>query len=287
MLAHIFPGQGAQKEGMGADLFDRIPEFYSNEDEINNLLGYSVRDYCSDASGEKFNNTKYVQPCLFLVNALHHSELISNGERPDFLAGHSLGEYNALLAAGAFDLMTGLRLVKMRGELMSEVQDGAMAAVVGLDAKTIKSVIQESGFNNIDFANYNTPMQTVLSGLSSEIEKAIDLLTDAGARMCIPLRVSGAFHSRYMVGASQKFSRFINTIRVNPLQTSVISNVTAQLYPNSEASIKSLLVRQISEPVQWSKCIQRLSAEGATEFKEVGDSNILSPMVRQIQSIAA
>lgn len=289
MLVYIFPGQGAQKEGMGKELFDQISEFSAIEEDINQLLGYSVRDFCLNATGDDFNNTKYVQPCLYLVNALHYYDLINKGQRPNVVAGHSLGEYNALLAAGAFDLITGLKLVRRRGQLMSQIRNGTMAAVIGLEPDAIGDVVKAHGLQNIDFANYNSPMQTVISGNSGEIETAKTLLVEAGAKMCVPLRVSGAFHSRYMKEISHGFSRYLDNFSFNQLEIPVISNVTARPYPNvdHDHAIKSLLVRQMSEPVQWNMSIQLLLTEGATNFIEIGGANILTPLVRQIKSCVA
>ena len=172
MLVYVFPGQGSQKKGMGAELFDQIEEFTSVEKDIDNLLGYSLRELCVDDPKGVLDQTQYTQPALFVTNALHYYSQTKNGSQADYLAGHSLGEYNALLAAGAFDLLTGVKLVQKRGALMSQAKDGGMAAVIGLSAEEIKTVLTDNGLDAVDVANFNSPQQTVVSGPVADIEKA-------------------------------------------------------------------------------------------------------------------
>src|SRR5438552_3607941 len=172
MQVFMCPGQGAQKRGMGGSLFDEITEFTSVESQANAALGYSVRELCQEDPENRLNLTEYTQPALYTANALHYYNLSAQGIRPDAVAGHSLGEYNALLAAGAFDFLTGLRLVQRRGELMAEARNGAMAAVIGLEAERIAPTLRESGLSGIDVANYNAPLQTVISGPADEIRRA-------------------------------------------------------------------------------------------------------------------
>src|SRR5262245_16821577 len=154
MIAFVFPGQGSQKRGMGEGLFDEIREYAAVEKEVDELLGYSMRRLCLEDDQGRLKQTQYTQPCLYVVNALHYYQARHQGVEPAYLAGHSLGEYNALLAAGAFDFLTGLRLVKRRGELMSQAKNGGMAAVIGLGANTVAQVVKENGLSAIDIASF-------------------------------------------------------------------------------------------------------------------------------------
>jgi malonyl CoA-acyl carrier protein transacylase len=207
--------------------------------------------------------------------------------RPAYLAGHSLGEYNALLAAGVFDFLTGLKLVKKRGELMSQAKNGGMGAVIGLDATRIAKVIKESGLTSIDVANFNSPSQTVVSGPVEDIKRAGPFFEKAGAQMYMPLPVSAAFHSRYVAEAAKAFDEFLAPMAFTAPWIPVIANVTARPYPsdNVSESVKSLLVRQITNSVQWTQSIRWLVSQGVTEFKETGPGNVLTRLVQQIEQV--
>ena len=281
----MFPGQGSQKRGMGQDLFDIVPEFKAAEDEINRLLGYSLRKRCLEDLGNQLSQTQFTQPCLYIVNALYYFLATAQGRRPHYLAGHSLGEYNALLAAGAFDFMTGLRLVKKRGELMSLASNGTMAAVVGFRPDKVDAVLRENGLTSLDIANYNAPAQVVISGPRDAIERAAGPLEKNGAQLYVPLPVSAAFHSRYMTDAAQSFDAFLSSFRFNDIGIPVISNATAKPYPASEPTqtIRSLLVGQIARPVLWSQSVKFLLDKGATTFAELGPGSVLSRLVEQVK----
>lgn len=287
MTVFVFPGQGSQKKGMGAELFDEVEQFLAAESEIDSILGYSLRHMCLEDPGSKINLTQYTQPCLYVVNALHYFKSVSSGERrPDYLAGHSLGEYNALLAAGAFDFVTGLKIVKMRGELMSQAQDGGMAAVIGLNASTIAQIIKSNGLSKIDVANFNSPGQTIISGPKDDISGAAHYFERAGAKMYIPLAVSAAFHSRYVADAADAFDHYLQDFKFNPLQTPVVANVTGRLYASGDPSavVRATLVRQISQPVLWAPSIQFLLSRGESEFTEVGPGNVLTRLIQEIKT---
>jgi len=285
MLAIVFPGQGSQRRGMGEKLFDEVPEYASLEGEIDACLGYSVREMCIKDPARQLSETQYTQPCLYIVNALHFYKAIANGERPRFLAGHSLGEYNALHAAGAFDLLTGLRLVQKRGELMSKVKNGGMAAVVGLDASRVIQLLQENGLAALDVANYNAPLQTVISGLVGDLERAASVFTKAGAQLYMPLPVSAAFHSRYMREVAQRFEEVLKSFTFSPLHTLVVSNVTGEPYPVADPSdtVRSFLVGQITSSVQWTRSVKYMFVHGATTFKEAGPGDVLSKLVEKMR----
>lgn len=283
MIAFLFPGQGSQRRGMAQGLFDQR-EYAVVEAAVDSLLGYSMRALCLEDSGNKLNETQYTQPSLYVANALHYYEAIDRGTRPSLVAGHSLGEYNALLAAGAFDFLTGLRLVKKRGELMAQARNGGMAAVIGLTASRTEQVIRENGLGSIDVANYNAPSQTVISGPADDINGARASFEKAGA-MFFPLRVSAAFHSRYMAESANAYAEFLAPFEFNVLSIPVIANATGQPYPkeNPTDTIKSLLVKQIRQPVLWTETIRYMKREGVTEFRETGPGNVLTRLVQQIQ----
>ncbi|CAN93354.1 malonyl CoA-acyl carrier protein transacylase [Sorangium cellulosum So ce56] len=284
-VAFMFPGQGSQKRGMGAGLFDSVPEYAAVEREVDALLGYSMRALCHEDPDGRLKETQYTQPALYVVNALHYYDAIARGQRPDYVAGHSLGEYNALLAAGAFDLLTGLRLVKKRGELMAASVSGGMAAVIGMDEGRIKQVLTENGLGTIDVANFNSPSQIVISGPVADIARGHTVFEDAGARTYVILPVSAAFHSRYVEETGRAFADFIAPMRFEALRIPVISNVSARPYEAKDpsATIKSLLVQQITRPVQWVQSVSFLMAQGVKEFREIGPGNVLTRLVQQIE----
>jgi malonyl CoA-acyl carrier protein transacylase len=286
MLVYVFPGQGSQKKGMGQGLFDSIPQFQSIEAQVDQVLGYSMRQLCLEDAQGLLKDTRYTQPALYIVNALHYYQALASGEQPQFLAGHSFGEYNALLAAGCFDLLTGLRMVQKRGELMGRASGGGMAAVIGLEAKRIEDVLTEQALGTLDVANYNSPSQIVISGPTDDIQRAKAALEASGARMVMPLQVSAAFHSRYMQQASQEYAEFLAQFTFRAPQLPVIANVTAQPYPQADATaaIRSLLVRQLTESVRWTQSVRYLLEQGATTFKEMGPGNVLTRLIQQIRA---
>jgi malonyl CoA-acyl carrier protein transacylase len=285
MIAYMFPGQGSQKRGMGQGLFDETPQYAEVEQEVDTILGYSLRKLCLEDADNRLKETQFTQPCLYVVNALHYYKAVDRGARPAYLAGHSLGEYNALLAAGVFDFLTGLRLVQRRGELMSRAKRGGMAAVIGLGERAIAQVIEENRLASIDVANFNTPSQTVVSGPIEDIKRVGPFFERAGARIYMPLQVSAAFHSRYMAEAEPAFADFLAPFSFATPETPVIANATAQPYPadNASESIKSLLVMQITHSVRWNQSMRLMISKGVTEFKEIGPGNVLTRMAQEIQ----
>ena len=285
MIAFLFPGQGSQKRGMGQGLFDEVREYTAVGNSVDAILGYSLRKLCMEDPDNRLKETQFTQPCLYVVNALHYYKAVTQGMQPAYVAGHSLGEYNALLAAGVFDFLTGLRLVKKRGELMAQARNGGMGAVIGLNASMVAKVIEDNGLSNLDIANFNTPTQTVVSGPVADINRSGPLFEKAGARMFMPLQVSAAFHSRYMADAAKAFGDFLAPMSFAAPRIPVIANATAEPYSsyNASDSVKSLLVKQIMHSVQWTQSMRFLMSQGVTQFSEMGPGNVLTRLVQQIQ----
>ncbi|RDZ28518.1 ACP S-malonyltransferase [Lysobacter silvisoli] len=283
MKTYMFPGQGSQARGMGGDLFDAFPELTAKADEV---LGYSIKELCLEDPRRELGKTQFTQPALYVVNALSYYKRIQDtGEIPDYLAGHSLGEFNALLAAECFDFETGLKLVKKRGELMSEADQGAMAAIVNASRDQIEALLREKGLANVDIANYNTPLQIVISGPTADIAACQDIF-QFDRVMYVPLNTSGAFHSRLMLPAKRKFEAFLKKRKFSKPKIPVIANLTAQPYP--DAAVVEYLSKQISSTVLWSDTIHHLmSLSDAMEFVEIGHGDVLAKMILKIKQIAA
>jgi len=280
---YLFPGQGAQTVGMGRGLFELFPEQVAIADRV---LGYSIVELCLDDPGGVLNQTKYTQPALFVVNALtflHH--LIRTGELPQVVAGHSLGEYNALFAAAAIDFETGVRLVQRRAELMAQARDGGMAAVIGIDAEKIRAALEQAGLDSIDIANLNTPLQTVISGPEADLDRSQSVLEGAGAMLFKRLPVSAAFHSRYMSEASRQFGLFLESVDIGLPRIPVMSNVTASFH--DPLAMKTMLSRQISHPVRWLDAVLLLKRQPLPTFTELGPGNVLTGLNRRIEMESA
>ncbi|MEM7494646.1 MAG: ACP S-malonyltransferase [Myxococcota bacterium] len=280
MSVWMFPGQGSQRVGMGEELFGECPDWMEQADAI---MGLSVRELCLHDPRGLLNQTRYTQPALYTVNALAWRVRRHKGEKPAWLIGHSLGEYNALLAAGVFDFAAGLRLVRRRGELMAAVQGGGMAAVIGLEEPRVRETLQQEELRQVDIANLNTKTQIVIAGPKEIVEQACAALRKAGARRIVPLPVSGAFHSRAMRATQQEFAQAIQQVSLNPPAIPVIANATAQPYLRSAEAIAQTLVQQIASPVRWVESIQFLLRQGEEEFEEIGPGNVLAGLVRKIR----
>lgn len=279
LRVHVFPGQGSQTKGMGGDLFDRFPELTATADEI---LGYSIRSLCLDDPDRRLRQTEYTQPALYIVGALTHLAELQKGERlPDYVMGHSLGEFVALFAAGAFDFETGLRLVQSRGKLMARSSEGTMLAVTGSDVGTIRDVLAAHALDEIDVANLNAPTQTVLAGPKSAIDRAAPLLTATGAR-CVQLSVSAPFHSRYMAEAAREFAQVLEGFTFAAPKIPVIANVDALPYRDA-ADVRTKLARQIDGAVQWVQCVRYVMSRGALDMRELGPGTVLTKLAARIQ----
>ncbi len=280
MKAILFPGQGAQFRGMGKDLFAQYP---SLTDAASDLLGYSIARLCTEDPDDTLRLTQYTQPALFVVNALGYYRRRDDGlAQPAFAAGHSLGEYNALLAADVFDFETGLRLVQRRGELMGAARDGAMAAVIGIDEESLAALLAEHQLTSIDLANFNTLSQIVIAGPKDALQRAEQVLAARRVR-CVMLNVSAAFHSRYMQNAQAAFTSFLQGFTFRAPAVPVIANVSARPYRDGEAA--DTLARQISHSVRWVDSVRYLMGAGCTEFVEIGGA-VLTRMVDEIRKTA-
>ncbi len=281
MITFAFPGQGSQASGMGWLLFDEFKELTA---QCDNILGYSIKDLCAKNGNINLHQTQFTQPALYIVNALSYlKKLKETGKKPNFVLGHSLGEYNALFAAEVFDFETGLKLVKKRGELMSRAMGGGMAAVIGLNQEQVGNILKQNKLENISIANYNSPSQIVISGPNQDISRVNSFFEASGGRY-IPLNVSGAFHSRYMNNAKKEFEEFISAFTFSKLTIPVISNISARPYKSED--VKKNLVDQITHPVKWTESIRYLMGCGEMEFEEIGPGNILKRLIQSIQKEA-
>lgn len=284
MKTYMFPGQGSQRKGMGGELFDEFTTLTKTADEI---LGYSIKELCLEDPRKELGKTQFTQPALYVVNALsYYKKIAEMKEKPDFVIGHSLGEFNALLAAGCFSFSVGLKLVQKRGELMSQVSGGGMAAVSNAGEQEIRNILDENGLTRVALANFNTPSQIVISGMREDIVKAQSLFQQ-DTMMYHPLNTSGAFHSVFMESSQKKFTAFLNEFSLSAPVIPVISNVTAKPYRDDE--IQKQLSAQIASPVKWSSSVEHLIAIGDSKqdemkFEELGYGRVLSGLVHKIRN---
>ncbi|MFF3641655.1 ACP S-malonyltransferase [Streptomyces sp. NPDC002564] len=281
MKVYGFPGQGSQAKGMGKDLFDAFPDETAIADSV---LGYSIRELCVDDPRRELKLTRFTQPALYTVSALTWLRARRDDpEPPDWLVGHSLGEYVALFAAGAFDFETGLRLVARRGELMSRAEGGRMAAVLGADLPTVERALAEHGLGELDIANHNAPTQFVLAGPADPIGRAKAVFEGLGAHY-VTLNVSAPFHSRYLRATAEEFGRYLDGFDLRDPAIPVLANAHARPYGPGE--VKQLLARQISSPVRWSETVRYLMGQGEFTFEELGPGRVLRKLVTKIKAEA-
>lgn len=290
-IAFLFPGQGSQKVGMGADFretdTDTYDRYLSQADETS---GLPIRQYSLEGPMESLTQTNVAQPALFALSLAIAEAARDLGLRPDFVAGHSLGEYTAAVATGALSFEDGMRLVSLRGRLMAEAQSevpGTMAAIIGLTAEQVGDICDRaSEAGHVSPANFNTPSQIVVSGEEAGVVRAMELAEEAGAEKVVRLQVGAAFHSRLMEPAQQRMGKELETVAWEDPDVPLASNAFGKLVETAD-EIREALYTQIASPVRWVDCVRALEQAGATTFVELGPGRVLSGLVRQILGMEA
>ena len=271
--AWVFPGQGSQSVGMGEDLME-LPAAKERLAICDDILGWSIAAVCQ-SKDDKVSNTLYTQPCLYFVESLLVDLLKKQGQEPDLTAGHSLGEYVALYAAGVFDFNVGLRLVKLRGELMSQASEGIMAALIGFDREALEAKISDT--EGVVLANDNSPGQAVISGTQEAVEL---VLNGVKIKRAVKLNVSGAFHSPLMAPAAREFQEVLNVVEFQTAQVPVLSNVNPT--PTTDAEmLKQYLTQQMTGSVRWREISLALPEQGIERAVEVGPGNVLMGLIKR------
>lgn len=285
-VAYIFPGQGAQYAGMGHDLYDSSDSARIVFKQADEALGFSLSQLCFNGPDDELRKTINAQPAivtisLALLSAMRNSEGSKSLPAPAFVAGHSLGEYTALAAAGVVDFATAIYLTRERGRLMHQTgleNPGGMAAVIGLDEASLSDICTQSGTK---ITNFNCPGQLVISGDTDSLDKAVKLAEAKGARRVIPLQVSGAFHTRYMQPAADGLAEIIATIPFAAPQIPIVANTTASEMTTAEM-VKEELLSQLCNSVQWQRSIEYMIESGVSTFIEIGPGKVLSGLIKRI-----
>ena len=285
--AYVFPGQGSQFSGMGKNLYDNNEQAKALFEQANEILGFRITDIMFEGSADELKQTKVTQPAVFI-----HSVVLAKvmGIKPDAVAGHSLGEFSALTAAGALTFEDGLKLVYKRALAMQnacEMQQSTMAAILGLEDEIVEKICKEISDQGetVLAANYNCPGQVVISGSIEGVNRACEKLKEAGAKRALPLSVSGAFHSPFMQPAKEELEAAISATEFSVPRCPVYQNVDGKPY-TSPQEIKQNLIAQLTAPVRWTKTIQQMIADGATDFTEYGPGNVQQGLIKKIKAAA-
>ena len=276
-VAWVFPGQGSQRVGMGQDLVNADAEIAALFEQADATLGFSLSDVIFNGPDEALQQTPVQQPAILLTSIAYLVALKKRGLLPeaDYVAGHSLGEYSALVAAGAISLEDGLQLVRRRGELMQQFGAGAMAAILGMDPVAVAAVAADAG---VDVANFNAPEQTNISGAQHAIEQAMELAKERGAKRAILLPVSAAFHSTLMKGAEEGMRPYLMAVPMDPPDVPLVANVDAAILAETD-DIRQELINQICGSVRWVDVVKTLSQEGVTRYVEIGPGKVLAGLL--------
>jgi [acyl-carrier-protein] S-malonyltransferase len=282
MKAYVFPGQGAQYVGMGKDVYDNNPMAKKLFEKANEILGFRITDLMFEGTDEDLRQTKVTQPAIFLHSVIL-AKMLDNSFQPEMVAGHSLGEFSALVAAGALSFEDGLKLVSQRAFAMQkacEIKPSTMAAIVGLDDATVEEVC-ESIDDIVVPANYNCPGQLVISGTFEGIDKACEISNEKGAKRALKLSVGGAFHSPLMEPARAELAEAIQNTQFSIPACPVYQNVDAKPQTDPE-SIKTNLVSQLTAPVKWTQTVQNMIADGGDHFTEIGPGKVLQGLIKKV-----
>lgn len=286
MKAYVFPGQGAQFSGMGLDLYENSEIAQHLFEDANEILGFHITDIMFEGSAEQLKETKVTQPAIFLHSVIL-AKTLGDSFRPEMVAGHSLGEFSALVANGSLAFEDGLKLVSQRAQAMQkacELQPSTMAAVLGLENDVVENICKDTS-GIVVAANYNCPGQLVISGEIDAINTACEALKEAGARRALVLPVGGAFHSPLMEPAREELAAAIENTSFNKPNCPIYQNVTAMAV-SDENEIKKNLISQLTAPVKWTQSVQQMIADGATSFTEVGPGKVLQGLVKKIDRSA-
>ncbi|MBF0456264.1 MAG: ACP S-malonyltransferase [Nitrospirae bacterium] len=284
--AFVFPGQGSQSIGMGLDFYEKYDEVRAVYKEASDALGYDISELCFNGPKEELNKTFHTQPCILTTSIAAFKVLELKGFKPDVVAGHSLGEYSALVAAGVLQLKDAVVLTEKRGHFMQEAVpegQGLMAAIIGLDRETVDSICMNSTLGYVSPANYNCPQQIVIAGEKPAVEEAIRLARQEGARRAAPLAVSVPSHCTLMMSASDKLGAYMETISFNKPDIPIVNNADAIVLGTVE-KIKSSLVRQLNSPLLWEDSIRTISGMDVELYVEVGPGTVLSGLIKRIVS---